>query len=510
MLAIGAVLSSIGGMLGMGIISVMAFGPGIGNRFRNILNSWFDGNLPASEQIVLAYNKGEISIDDYYAMMKPLGFSRDCADFILKVEKILLPMADVLTLWYRYKNEPNNAYGVTPQWFQRKLLSLGVPEAEISTYVESQRPIPNIQDVIRFAVREVYSPEQVKLGQLDLEMPDEYIVEAEKRGLSRDDALAYWRSHWEVPSPQMAFEMYHRLYDNPDPETVFGDKELQTFFDVADYAPGYRKRMTAIAYQPLTRVDVRRIHALGIFGTGDEAFQKVKRAYREEGYNDENAEIMAKFTVAINQEEQKDATRSQIEQFWTSGALGHDRNAVALKMLTDLGYSQDTAEMMIRQLEIKEITAEEENQIDQIEHKYIIGELKDKTSVINELTKMELSPAQIKKYANSIESSKNKSIHRMTVSEANRLVTCGLMTKGEYVDTLKGLGYRENDATRLYRAASRSDLEQIIRPTKADFIQWYTTDLINGVEFYTRMRELGYSDDDISKYAIYSGKPLEQ
>jgi len=103
-------------------------------------------------------------------------------------------------------------------------------------------------------------------------------------------------AHWILPSPTMAYEMFHRLRKGRvKAELVFGKEELERLLRYADYLPFYIPRMVEIAYSPFTRVDVRRMARERVLSHED-----VIECYMDIGYNKERAEKLALWTRTYN------------------------------------------------------------------------------------------------------------------------------------------------------------------------------------------------------------------
>lgn len=184
---------------------------------------------------------------------------------------------------------------------EREFRRLGIHPNYFGLYKELAYQIPPIADIITMAVREAFTPEIAqRFGQYE-GLPSEFVAWAQKKGLSREWAERYWAAHWSLPSPQQGFEMLHRGVINRD--------ELHLLLRALDIMPFWRERLIEISYNPLTRVDIRRMHLLGIL-TEPEVFQ----AYKDIGYNDLNAKRLTAFTVKLTQQtlakEQKKAAKT--------------------------------------------------------------------------------------------------------------------------------------------------------------------------------------------------------
>jgi hypothetical protein len=99
--------------------------------------------------------------------------------------------------------------------------------------------LPPVADLVRFGVREVYSPEQRAFLQLDADYPEAMTADAEKLGLSERDARRYWAAHWNLPSYTEATEMLHRGFLTPG--------QYDDLLRAQDYAPTWRGKLRDIA-----------------------------------------------------------------------------------------------------------------------------------------------------------------------------------------------------------------------------------------------------------------------
>ncbi|MBA7556857.1 hypothetical protein ES705_49580 [subsurface metagenome] len=100
--------------------------------------------------------------------------------------------------------------------------------------------------------------------------------------------------------------------------------------------PYWRDKLIQVAYTPLTRVDVRRMYNLKIIGE-----EQVLKAYKDIGYNDENARYMTDFTIAYYQQSEKNLTRSNIMDGYKRQYFSFNE---ATTMLQELGYDDVEAE----------------------------------------------------------------------------------------------------------------------------------------------------------------------
>ena len=165
-----------------------------------------------------------------------------------------------------------------------RLRKIGIHGDYTDVYRTLAYQIPPVADIITMAVREAFTPDiAARFGQYD-DYPEELTEWGQKKGLSEDWTKRYWAAHWGLPSPQQGFEMLHR--------GIIDQDELNMLLRALDVMPFWRSRLTAMAFRPLTRVDVRRMYKEGIL---DEA--GVYKAYLDNGYTPENAERMTQFKI---------------------------------------------------------------------------------------------------------------------------------------------------------------------------------------------------------------------
>lgn len=216
----------------------------------------------------------------------------------------------------------------TVDQFRAELQARGYTSQDSQSLSQLLQVIPAIPDLIRMAVREAFSPDIVDRFQLLAEFPTQMTEWAEKLGLTQEWSQRYWAAHWELPSVTMGFEMFHR--------GIMSGEELDLLLRTLDISPFWRGKLRELSFNPLTRVDVRRMYSLGVLDEG-----RVYKSYLDLGYNPENAQAMAQFTVALYQEEQREATKTDVIAGYREGVLTRDE---AQTMLLDLRYPDWIAE----------------------------------------------------------------------------------------------------------------------------------------------------------------------
>lgn len=220
----------------------------------------------------------------------------------------------------------------------KMLTAYGLSSEYINLIRELYLLIPGPSDLIRMAVREAFTPEIAqKFGQYE-DYPQAFTDWAAKIGLSKDWATRYWAAHWDLPSPTMGFEMLHR--------GIIDNDELKLLLRALDVMPYWRERLIKLSYNPLTRVDVRRMYQLGVIDAS-----QVTRAYLDLGYDQEKAEWLTEFTTRYynpedytERDEFKNMARGVYSQAFKKRIISEDEYR---KFLLEMKYHPDDAELLI-------------------------------------------------------------------------------------------------------------------------------------------------------------------
>jgi hypothetical protein len=194
---------------------------------------------------------------------EPLGNEIKYAQYRVIRSQILDPIS-AITAWRR------RALGVEDPIGDLK--SAGFSEDRIETLKAITEIIPNAADIVRFALREVYTPEIAEqYGQFQ-DIPTGAYPDAEKAGLSEDMFKKFWAAHWGLPSASDGFEMLHR--------GILTEDQLKGLLKANDIMPYWRDQLIKLSWNIPTRVDVRRFWDMR---TIDEA--RLREIYTGLGYH---------------------------------------------------------------------------------------------------------------------------------------------------------------------------------------------------------------------------------
>ncbi|GAI90052.1 unnamed protein product, partial [marine sediment metagenome] len=236
----------------------------------------------------------------------------------------------------------------------QRLRKIGIHPDYFDVYKTLAYQIPPVADIITMAVREAFTPAIAEqFGQYE-DFPADFAKYAAMKGLDEDWAKRYWAAHWSLPSPQQGFQMLHRGVINQD--------ELDMLLRALDVMPFWRDKLTAIAYRPLTRVDVRRMYKQGVL-TEAEVFE----SYLDQGYAEENAKRMAEFTVKQTLASLSKFTSGDIVKAFAGRML---TAGDAKSLLRSIGIRDEDAQYIVSTAEYKRQWAFTDQQIAGIRNLY--------------------------------------------------------------------------------------------------------------------------------------------
>jgi len=436
----------LGGVMGIGMSPLSAVMSPVSTAVQN----WAYRQWPSKQldvpTLLEAKRRQIIPESEFTKGMNENGFGGERLTALLRFDEQMIGIGDLLSGFLTKRvDEPEFYSRIEKYHFTRE-------EAEKLTKITQF--YPSAMDFIRFMVREVFREDVVTEYKMDEDF--DIIWDSIKEYLLIDENVLKWycRSHWELVSPQMGFEFLHRL--NPEVLKVLGAKykemglsikdiqfteeNLDDLLKYADYMGFYRPKIRAISYNPLTRVDLRRIYALGLI---DEV--ELHARLMEVGYASTDAELMVEFYKKYVMGSERDLSKAQILEGYKTKELSREQT---IELIGNLGYDTDETELIITLEENKQATKELQEEI-----KALKAEYNHNVITIEEFT---------------------AEIEKMDLSEASK---------------------------RYYTVSAQREKREVIEsPTKADLKSWLSKKIIEESEFKTRMIDKGFNPKDIENY----------
>ena len=283
-----------------------------------------------------AFVRGFMNEASFRNELGEAGFNTTKQDILVATSRRLIDVGEIFRWWLRDI--------ITEDQLNELLRFHKIDSDDRERLKEAVFFIPPVQDLIRMAVREVFTPDIRQQFQLDEGFPVEFQEAAKQQAVSEAWAKNYWAAHWVLPSVTQGFAMLHRK--------VISAEELDLLLRAQDVMPFWREKITQVAFHPLTRVDVRRMHRLGLI---DE--EQLQLRYEDLGFAPDNASLMVEFTKEFNKEDPTEdeielagLTRGTILGMFDDGILNEDDTKTAL---LDLGISEAAADLFITQRKLE-------------------------------------------------------------------------------------------------------------------------------------------------------------
>jgi len=374
--------------------------------------------LPDVASLILSLYRDPAKETEVREMLRQHGYTDPNINTMFMASKSILSPNDFKNLFLRGEIDEAGLY--------TGLHKYGFNDQEIAHLKTLFYPIPQYPDLVRMAVREAFYPDYIEEYGLMQELPGEFLEYSKKQGLSEEWAKRFWAAHWELPSILQGFEMLHR--------NVITSDQLNSLFMATDIMPWWRDKLQEISYNPLTRVDVRRVFRMGIIDR-----EQVFRTYLDLGYNEEKAEWLTRFTEMQNSEADRDLTKAEILSSYSKQIIGQGE---CREMLSELGYSEDEVGILISMKEyttIKEIKDREEKRI----RKFYLAGVYTENQVINELGKLDLVGAEQESLMKLWDSEKLAKLKSPSKKELDAFFTNNIITQPQYISEMRNLGYAQ-------------------------------------------------------------------
>jgi hypothetical protein len=378
--------------------------------------------------ILAAWLRGLDLPEGIWKDLNMFGYREDRQELLRKLVWLRLDPAIVQQIWLRDKSQYEHLW--------KDLHDIGWDDERIDVYKTLAQLIPGAADLIRMAVREVFTPEIVeKYGQME-DFPPDFAAWGAKVGLTEEWAKNYWAAHWDLPSATQGFEMLHR--------GVITYDELKVLLRALDVMPYWRDKLIEIAYSPYTRVDIRRMYKVAVL---DEA--GVKKAYMDLGYNEERAQALTEFTLktyarpedAVEDEEEKirDLTRSDICDGYRRGIF---TAAEAGELLAKLAYTPESVQFYLDREDLKKDQALKDAYATNYRQLFVIG-LKDADTVRSEMVELGFLPGEVDEYLRLWYIEKLRRQAKPSRTDLARFLKKGIITENTWRQSMADLGYAD-------------------------------------------------------------------
>lgn len=385
-----------------------------------LTNEMFRPEIPDIDTILINYYRGNFSKGDVEAFAAKLGYSKALQDILIATKKPLLDSGNISTSYIRQF--------ISRKDFDTFLNKYGFDELDTSLIEQNLWYYPSASDLIRFAVREVFSNDIIAKYRTDEDYPNELTGYLAKAGLKEDWAHAYWREHWILPSPQQGFEMMHRK--------LITEADMSTLLRTLDIMPYWRDKIIKMSYNIPARVDVRRIYQLGL---KDKAW--VYEQYEKEGYSPDDAEALTAFAVRGASETEKDLTKAEVVDGYKRAMLTKEET---MTFLTNMGYDADESAFLLSKVDMDNAKEAQDQELNIIKVKYQKGAI-TRDDAYAALNKLNLKSTELDYYLMLWYKEKQANVKLPSKADLAKFIHYMIITKEEYAASMLDMGYKQED-----------------------------------------------------------------
>lgn len=452
---------------------------------RSSFSRW-PNRIPSMPELVAMRFREEIGTVEYFQLAKQNGYAESYAQKFFLASQARLTPSDAAALLRRQR--------ISVHTFAEILTSNGYPPEAHNLVLAATEYFPQVDDWIRFAVRDVFDAQAVAEGALFSDFPKQFAEAAEKLGLNIEHAKFFWGAHWVQPSITQAFEMLHRRVITPE--------QLRLLLKAQDIAPGWRDKLTKISYSPLTRVDIRRM-----FDVGELSQEEVSLAYQDIGYDVTTADRLMRFTVKLSQHENAGLTIGTLKTSYIKQYISKEELIGYLKQLklsdNIIDYHVSIADAELKSKEVAEIIEELTAQFEQglIDEDFIRDTLlkfdANKTLVNSTLAKLRLKIS--------------KRVKLPSRADYERWLEKDIISETDFFGGMSRLGYRASDI-RLYLTEIKIDAEAPkVRYLKDErYAKWVAEGIMDTNEYEQVLRIQGRREVDIARLKREATQPKKQ
>lgn len=267
---------------------------------------------------------------------------------------------------------------ITEAQVYERMKAIGYNEERTKEIMQSWPVLPSLGDIVRYIAKEAFEPEMIELFGLLEDYPIEAEEWAAKQGLEQRWVEAEWVAHWRDLGIDFMLEAYHRhIVDWPF---------VERYMALIEIPPKLREIVKDTAFRVYTRVDVRRMHSIGVLND-----EELIVAYQDQGYDETKSIKMAEFTIKYNKEHERDLTKSEILKGYTERLI---QKTEAKSMLINMDYSESESDYLLTYEDYKFDKKLEVKKLANIQFRFV-NNFATESETTTELNKLALRGEQI-------------------------------------------------------------------------------------------------------------------
>ena len=392
---------------------------------------------PGVGETIGMFYRGELDEATLQDWLKDQGYPDPAIKGFLTLLRPRLSPVDLIAWAWREHGELSS--------LREELLKRGFEGDEADKILTLGEYIPSPDDLVRMAVREAFTPSAISAFGLMEDLPAEFTKWAKKKGMSAEWAQRYWAAHWNLPSPNMVFEMFQR--------GIVEQGVVSQYLKTADYSSYWREKLIQLAYSVYTRVDVRRMFKLGIL-----SYDQVVKSYKDLGYPDDKARNLAEFTKLEYADEEREVTKADIIGALKDGLIG---SGDAASMLDHVGYAPEQISILIQRAEYAIAKEGQAAKIAAAKAAYIKGKT-DINGARGALGQLNLSASHADALLSEWQLEMQSKVTLPTVGDLGEMYTNDVISEAVYSDLMTKRGYLPEHIS-YYRRMLLTDKAELVK-----------------------------------------------
>lgn len=346
-----------------------------------------------------------------------MGFSDDRIRALGDVYRPLLTPDLVRTLTWRLPEQKDK--------LRAELTKAGYTEEQVKTLETLYEVIPPLADMVRFADFSAFDPVVIERWREFYDAPDWIREPFSKIGITDEWADRYWFSHWRQPGRFELGELHRRF--------LIEDDDARLAYQTQGYSQYWQDLLLKLVEEPLTRVDIRRMHDVGMLTDED-----LSDAYHAVGFYGENNERMVEFTKRYNAGTQRSVTESKILKAYSNGDIGRE---VALELLQETGYTEDDADFVLATEEDDQVETKRDLTRTQVRDLYFAG-INDRLETTDRLAAMGYDAEAVADMFDYWDLQQRAAVRTPTRTELTHFLGEGIITVETFVSRMQAEGYQ--------------------------------------------------------------------
>lgn len=452
-----------------------------------------------------AERRGAVPLALVIEDLRDQGWSDDRINAVLSSSLNWLQYGQIEDLLYR---------GIIDRGQAAELLrGYGLADDQADWLLASFERIPAATDLVRFVVREVYDP-ALRAQQLEgIDQFPQFREQMAKQGFNPFDTDSFWAAHWDLPSTGQGYEMFHRLRPgvSANPFTI---DDLRALLRRNDVLPQFIEQLIEVAYNPITRIDLRRLYNADVIDR-----DRVYQGYLDLGYNPANAEALTAFVTRQARSADRDLTKSEVLNAYKRRLLSQDEANTSLQ---DLGYAPDLAELLLAGADYDVLQQRAGRRTTVIRSRFLAG-LISSANAVTALSDLGKPPEEVEELLTLWQEQLADRVERPTPSQVIGFYRDRVISGPDLAAELRLAGYddryvewfiRQADAqiaeeeARRDERENRETLERAPIPTRGDITNWVRRGIISPEQGTARLLAMGYTAQDVAAYLASVRLPI--